>query len=187
MASRSDDSGSRQVTRHPMRGWRTCKENSFQSIAFFEYSLAQLHIQRGDAAQAREAFERALTTDLSFYAAYAALGDLAMQRGDTAAAAENYRQAVDLRPADGGLRAGYALALIKANRPLEAVAQLELAIELEPYFAQPYFVLARVFDHSGFHEKALSNYEQFLARSSLARAERTWVQTRVNELRPPAP
>ncbi|MGI8843236.1 MAG: tetratricopeptide repeat protein, partial [Gemmatimonadaceae bacterium] len=125
------------MTRHPMRGWRTCKENSFQSIAFFEYSLAQLHIQRGDDAQAREAFERALTTDLSFYAAYAALGDLAMQRGDTAAAAENYRQAVDLRPADGGLRAGYALALIKANRPLEAVAQLELAIELEPYFAQP--------------------------------------------------
>jgi hypothetical protein len=67
------------------------------------------------------------------------------------------------------------------------VKQLKAAIELEPHFAQPYFVLARVFDNSGFHEEALSNYEQFLARSSLTSAERTWVQTRVTELRQPAP
>ena len=162
-------------------------ENSFQSIAFFEFSLAQLHTQRGDDAQARAAFERAVTTDLSFYAAHAALGDLAMQRGDTVVAVGEYRQAVDLRPADGGLRAAYALALLQASSPAEAVKQLKAAIELEPYFAQPYFVLARVFDNSGFQEEALSNYEQFLARSALTRTERTWVQTRVTELRQPAP
>ncbi len=162
-------------------------EDSFQSIAFFEFSLAHLHTQRGDGAQARAAFERAVTTDLSFYAAHAALGDLALQSGDTVVAVGEYRQAVDLRPADGGLRAGYALALLQASNPEEAVKQLKAAIELEPHFAQPYFVLARVFDSSGFHEEAISNYEQFLARSALTRTERTWVQTRVTELRRPAP
>ena len=162
-------------------------EHSFQSIAFFEFSLAHLHTQRGDDGQARAAFERALTNDLSFYAAHAALGDLALKRGDTVVAVGEYRQAVDLRPADGSLRAAYALALLQANSQPEAVKQLKAAIELEPHFAQPYFVLARVFDNSGFHEEALSNYEQFLARSAVTRTERTWVQTRVTELRQPAP
>ena len=162
-------------------------EHAFESMAMFEHSVAQLHVQAGHDSLAREAYERALTTDLSFYAAHAALGDLAMRQGDTATAVQEYTQAVALRPDDAGLQAGLALALIAANRAVEAVQALERAIELEPYFAHPYFLLARLLDHSGFLDEALVKYDEFMQRAPMDMPEREWTQARAATLRAPAP
>jgi tetratricopeptide (TPR) repeat protein len=162
-------------------------EHAFESMAMFEYSVAHLHRLGGNDSLARAAYERALISDLSFYAAHAALGDLAVRHGDTATAVQEYAQAVELRPDDGGLQAAYALALIHANRQAEAAQALERAIELEPFFAQPYFLLARLLDHAGFTDEAIARYEAFLQRAALMMTERELAQARVAALRAPAP
>jgi Tfp pilus assembly protein PilF len=159
----------------------------FESVAMYEHALAYLHVQRGDDVLAREAYERALLSDLSFYHARAGLADLALRQGDTASAVSEYGQAVALRPDDGGLRAGYAMALVQANRHGEAVEELKRAVELEPWFAQPYYVLGRLYDHAGFTEQALAQYDAFLSRAPQQLDERDWVETRLKELRVPAP
>jgi tetratricopeptide (TPR) repeat protein len=159
----------------------------FESVAMYEHGLAYLHVQRGDDVLAREAYERALLSDLSFYHARAGLADLALRQGDTASAVSEYGQAVALRPDDGGLRAGYAMALVQANRHGEAVEELKRAVELEPWFAQPYYVLGRLYDHAGFTEQALAQYDAFLSRAPQQLDERDWVETRLKELRVPAP
>ena len=158
-------------------------EHSFESLAMFEHSVAHLYVQRGDDSLAREAYERAIVADLSFYPAHIALGDLAVRQGDTATAVREYAQAVELRPGDAGLHAGYALALVQANRQAEAAQALERAIELEPYFAQPYFLLARLLDLSEFSEEAITRYEQYLQRSARRMSERQWVEARLASLR----
>ena len=159
----------------------------FESVAMYEHALAYLHVQRGDDVLARQAYERALLSDLSFYHARAGLADLALRQGDTASAVLEYGQAVALRPDDGGLRAGYAMALVQANRHGEAVEELKRAVELEPWFAQPYYVLGRLYDHAGFTEQALAQYDSFLARAARQLDERDWVEARLKELRVPAP
>jgi tetratricopeptide (TPR) repeat protein len=159
----------------------------FESIAMYEHAVAFLHVQRGDDKLAREAYERALLSDLSFYHARAGLADVALRQGDTASAVSEYGQAVALSPDDGGLRAGYAMALVQANRHGEAVTELQRAIELEPWFAQPYYVLGRLFDHAGFTDQAVAQYDAFLARAPRGLDEGQWVEARRKELRTPAP
>lgn len=184
------DSAVTEMTR-AVEKLRTRDENRisrlFESIAMYEHALAFLHVQRGDDSLARDAFQRALMSDLSFYHARAGLADLALRQGDTASAVLEYGQAVALSPEDGGLRAGYAMALVQANRHGEAVTELQRAIELEPWFAQPYYVLGRLFDHAGFTDQAVAQYDAFLARAPRELAERQWVDARLKELRTPAP
>lgn len=158
-------------------------EHAFESLAMFEHSVAYLHMQRGDDSLAREAYERAAVADLSFYPAHIGLGDLAVKQGDTATAVREYAQAVELRPGDAGLHAGYAIALIQAHRQAEAAQALERAIELEPYFAQPYFLLARLLDLAEFSDQAIARYEQYLQRSARGMPEREWVEGRLAALR----
>ena len=158
----------------------------FDSKAMFEYSLGMVHVQRDDHAAAREAFGRALTEDLSFYMAHAALADLALRQGDTATALHEYDMALQLKGDDGALHYGYAMALLRAARPLEGSKHLEQAIKHEPYFALPYFYLGRLNDASEITDEALKYYDLFLARGARALAEYDWVAKRVAELRAPA-
>jgi Tfp pilus assembly protein PilF len=155
----------------------------FDSKAMFEYSLGMVHVQRDDFAAAREAFGRALTEDLSFYMAHAALGDVALRQGDTTTALHEYDMAVQLKGDDAGLHYGYAMALLRARRAVDASKHFQEAIKYEPYFAMPYYYLGRLNDASEITDEALKYYDQFLARGAKALAEYEWVTKRVAELR----
>jgi tetratricopeptide (TPR) repeat protein len=155
----------------------------FDSKSMYQYSLGTLHSIRGDAAAAREAFGHALTEDLSFYMAHAALGDLAMQAGDTTTALGEYRLAVEINGEDPALRFGYALALVQANRAADAVREFEAAIEKEPLFAMPYYYLGRLHDAFEMHDDAKQYYTDFVARAAQVMEERQWVEQRLAALK----
>jgi Tfp pilus assembly protein PilF len=156
--------------------------HAWESKAMYEYSAGTVHDLRGDPAAARAAYERALSEDLSFYMAHAALADLALRGGDTATALNEYGLAVQIKEDDPALRFGYAMALLKAARPAEAATQFAKATELEPYFAMPYYYLGRLYDNSEMTAEARAQYEAFLARAARMLPEYAWVESRLRAL-----
>jgi tetratricopeptide (TPR) repeat protein len=154
----------------------------FDSKAMYEYSIGVVHVARGDVAAARAAFGRALEQDLSFYMAHAALGDVAMRAGDTTTALGEYQLAVQLKGDDAALHFGYGMALLQARHATDAADQFQKATENDPYFALPYFYLARLYDVSEMSGEARDYYQRFLARAPRLMNERTVAQQRLTAL-----
>ena len=154
----------------------------YESKAMLEHSIGILRAFQGEADSARAAFGRALVEDLSFHPAHAAMSSIAMTLGDTAQAIAELALAVQLAPQNGVLQHEYAMLLIKQNMPQEALEALKKAVELEPYFAEPHFYLARLHDVYGFTAEAQRNYADFAARAMRKDPRRQYAITRGAEL-----
>jgi hypothetical protein len=150
----------------------------YESKELVEYGIGLLARAQGDGAGARAAFERSLAENLGFAPAHAELGDLAFERRDWVAAAAEYGLAVELAPSDGWMRFRYGSLLANIGRPADAVPELKLAIELEPYFADPYLALSAALEATGEWQGAMRAIEDYLARAPrratelIARAQR---------------
>ena len=156
----------------------------YDSKAFVEYQTGRVHVARGDLAQAREAFGRALTEDLSFYMAHAALSEVALALHDTTTALQEYDLAVQLKGDDPGLRYGYGAALFVAARYDDAAEQFRKAIELDPDFARPYYPLAYITDGMGKDAEAIAYYDGYVLRAPASDGQRlVEARTRLAELR----
>ena len=156
----------------------------YDSKAFVEYQSGKVHVARGDLAQARDAFGRALTEDLSFYMAHAALSGVALAQNDTATAIQEFDLAVQLNGDDPGLRYEYGAMLFVTRKYDAAAEQFRKAIELDPDYAKPYFPLAYIQDGNGRDAEALQYYDGYVRRaptSDGARLEEA--RTRLAELR----
>lgn len=154
----------------------------YQSKALLEHSIGLVQQSLGNSAAAKEAFARALEEDLSYFPAHVQLAALAMAAKDTATALTEFDLAVQIRPADPTLRYAYGYALITSGRFEEAEAQYRKAIEADPVFASPYFMLGLVLDSQGKGRDALAMYRAFLARASHTDARRKEAEDHVREL-----
>ena len=135
----------------------------YLSKAFAEYQLGSLHLLRGDTAAARAAFGRALSEDLSYAPAHTALSGIAPDPATALAEAEAAAQAQDQDPV---LHYNYARTLIATGRADDAERELKRAQELEPWFALPYFMLARMYDASGMEDEAATQYAAYLSHGA---------------------
>lgn len=138
----------------------------YQSKALMEERIGMIQRVKGNRDAAREAFGRALEEDLSYYPAHVQLAYLALERGDTAAVTNEMELAVQIKPNDAGIRFAYGYSLGSLNHLKEAEPQLRKAIELDPDFATPHFVLGDVLQGSGRRAEALKEFETFLALAS---------------------
>ena len=136
----------------------------YDSKAQLEYMLGRAYMHEDDYNAAREAFGRALAEDLSFYQAHAALAKAALVQEDYEAAITEFDQAIQLKADDPVLRYDDGRALRSAGRAADAEAQLRKAVELEPYWASPYFNLAAAEQAQGKAAAAVGHYNDFLAR-----------------------
>ena len=157
----------------------------YESKALIEHSIGAVHEKAGDAAAAREAYGRALTEDLSYYPAHQRLSWLALAAGDTASAVSEMALAAEAAPNDGVLHMEHGIMLALARQGEAAEAALRRAVEVEPHFAAPWLVLARVLELGGKPE-AVEAYRGFLARASRDDQQRAAVEARVAELSPVA-
>jgi tetratricopeptide (TPR) repeat protein len=139
----------------------------YQSKALMEERIGMIEHVKGDRAAAREAFGRALQEDLSYYPAHVQLAYLALETGDTATVMSEMDLAVQISPEDAGIRYQYGYALGSVNKLKEAEVQLTKAIELDPDFAAPHFVLADVFQAETRKAEALKEFRSFLSLASL--------------------
>lgn len=150
----------------------------YDSKAMLEFSLGRVHLAADRPDSARAAYGRALAEDLAFHVAHVELADLALQQGDTTTALSELALAVELRGTDAGARLLYGQTLAGARRAEEAMAQFRAAIADEPYFALPYYHLARVLDAEGRAAEAAEQYRAYLARGTPRMAESEYAQAR---------
>jgi Flp pilus assembly protein TadD len=154
----------------------------YQSKAIFEQSLGMIyeHDKRFDLA--REAYGQALAEDLSYYAAHSHLALLQLKAGDTTAAVTEMDLAVQLQPDDAALRYSYAVLLIQARRDAEAAQQLIKSIAVDPYYAPPRLLLARISDYEEYTEEAVKNYQEYVALTTRNDSELPRVKMRLAKL-----
>lgn len=155
----------------------------YDSKAVLEHSIAKIHVARDDVAAAREAYGRALEEDLAFYPAHFELANLAIQTGDTATGISELELAVQINGNDPVLRLVYAYVLAANNRHADAEAQLTKAIEVEPYFPNPYNVLGQVYEEQKKPGAAIAQYEAFLQRAGMSHPMRPEAMLRLAALR----
>jgi tetratricopeptide (TPR) repeat protein len=137
----------------------------YESKAVLEFSRAVALEDAGDTTAAREAFSRALEEDLAFWPVHRRLAEKALESGDTTTAHAEMALAVELAPAEADLRYDHGMMLIVGRKPLEGVAELAKAIELDPYFAEPHYVLALLNDQAEVTVDAVEHYRHFLDRA----------------------
>lgn len=157
-------------------------ESIRDSRAEREYVLGALLAGRGDTAGARDAYQRALTEDLGYHPAHRALAEVALAGGDHATAVSEYRQALEVAGDDATLHFAYGVALLRANDAIGAVAELQKAAELAPLWAEPWQLLARLYDKSEMFDEARTHYAGYLARATQTNPMRAVAEERLKAL-----
>lgn len=158
--------------------------HQYDSKAFLEYAIGRIHSRQGDIEGARAAYGRALSEDLSFFMAHAALGDIAIAQHDTATALGEYELVIQLEGDDAALRYQYGALLFNAAKYDAAAEQFRKAIELDPDYVKPYFPLAYVRDGMGADAEAIALYDGYVRRAPASDGPRIeQARTRLAELR----
>ncbi|HYH80069.1 MAG TPA: hypothetical protein VEX86_09730 [Longimicrobium sp.] len=154
----------------------------YQSKAVLEFTRAAALEQMGDTAGANQALARTLEEDLSFWAAHRRLAQKAAEKGDEATALAEMALTVELAPGEADLRYEHAALLMLAGQVDPAVAELRKAIELDPYYATPHYLLALLNDQSQVVPVALDHYRRFLALAARDDVRRANAEARVAAL-----
>lgn len=160
----------------------------YDSKAIYEQSIGMIQERLGHTDAARDAYAQALVEDLSYYPAHVQLGQLALTKGDTTSAVNELDLAVQLKGDDPGLRYAYGLLLVEADQDSLAQQQLRKAIELEPHYAAPYQLLARILDAHAHKADAIQMYQTYLAHAAQSDPQYEWTKGRIAYLElPPRP
>lgn len=138
----------------------------YQSKALLELSLGRILESQGNLQGAYEAYLRSAAEDLGFAPAHIHLAILALQRGDTATAVSEVNLATDVQSDDPGLLVKASVLLISTGQLRESIPHLLRARDLNPYYATPHFLLARLHDVSGMPAAAAEHYQAFLAHAA---------------------
>ena len=138
----------------------------YHSREIFHYAIGKMLFALKRYDEARSAFESALTEDLSFYPAHAALATIAATLGgDVEIALHEYALAAELNPGDGILFYDYGTALLRAQRWQEALEQFDRAAALEPYFPDVHHNRGLALDRLGRRAEAVAAYREFISRA----------------------
>lgn len=138
----------------------------YESKALVQYAVGLLQAGRRNYTAARAAFESALVEDLSFYPAHIALGQLAVERREPDVALQEFERAAAGGANDAIARYEYGVALVRAGRAPEGAAELQAAVALEPYYADPYFWLGEAMLTQNDSSAARRAFESYAARAA---------------------
>ena len=134
----------------------------YRSKHFVLYMIGTLHAAMRDSANARRAFQEALLEDASFAYGNAGLASVSRVQRNNVQAADEYSLAVELAPNDPVLHFLRAQVLFDLNRHADAEQDLTRAMELEPHWAAPLYLLGRVREKQDRPEDALAVYTRFV-------------------------
>lgn len=154
----------------------------YESKAMYDQSLGMIHEQAKHPDLAREAYAHALEEDLSYFSAHTKMAMLQLAQGDTTSALTEMDLAIQLQPNDPALRYDYAVALIQARRDADAVTQLMKSIEVDPFYAAPRLLLARIADAEQYTDEAVKEYNDYVAIASKSDPQVAAARSRVSAL-----
>ncbi|MCU0622389.1 MAG: hypothetical protein MUF53_00850, partial [Gemmatimonadaceae bacterium] len=137
----------------------------FVPLAMLYHALGILHTEGGADSLARGAFEQAIAEDASFWPAQVRLAVLARQRGDTAAAIAGLQLAVQTSPDEVLPQFELAVAQVMSGDAAAALRSLKRVEAMEPWFALPYLLQARLYEQAEYTDEAVAAYAAFVARA----------------------
>lgn len=137
----------------------------YESKAVLEHFIGLTYERQNQIGPAREAYGRALQEDLSYYPAHLRLGTIALSTGDTATALSEMDLAAQINNEEPVLQATYGTILAQAGHIPEAQQHLHRAVELDPYYANSYYVLGRVDEFAGKTADAVGDYRAYLGHT----------------------
>lgn len=137
----------------------------FVPLAMLYHALGILHAEAGTDSLARQAFEQSIAEDASFWPAQVRLAVLARTRGDTAAATAGLQLAVQTSPDEVLPQFELAVAQVMSGDAAGALKSLKRVEAMEPWFALPYLLQARLYEQAEYTEEAIAAYEAFVARA----------------------
>ncbi|HLZ45842.1 MAG TPA: tetratricopeptide repeat protein [Gemmatimonadales bacterium] len=152
------------------------------SVEMLDFAIGIARVQQDSFAAARAAFERALTENLGFYWAHARLAGADLALHDTAGAIAELETATQLEGRDPVLLFYKGVVLQSVGRAHDAREQFERAIELDPYYAAPYFWLAFGQRKSGDTVSAVLRYREFLLHAARNDPDRELAQHALDSL-----
>ena len=130
------------------------------------YQMALLSFQRADYHESREALEKAieLEPDVSEYQYH--LGRVLLRMQELEVAEERFREAVRLQPKNrySGPHAALGWTLTLRKNWDGALAEFQKCVEIEPGNPIFYYFLGSIHDLKGEKEKAIQNFQEYLAR-----------------------
>lgn len=135
----------------------------YNSKAMIEHSRGVLYVQMKQSDSAKVALGRAITEDLSYFAAHLELGRLALREKDTTTALSEMALAAELAADEPIVHYLHGSTLLDAGQPAEAVVALQKAVELEPMHAGSHFVLARALEASARPVEAHAHFTKYMA------------------------
>jgi tetratricopeptide (TPR) repeat protein len=144
----------------------------YDSKAIAEHGIGILHLRLGQPDSARAAFGRAMTEDLSYFAAHVELGQLALSEGDSATATAELGLAAEVATDEPWVQYLYGSTLVATGNHADGIAPLRKAIELEPFYAAPHYALATALQRSGDAAGAKASYAEFLRLASRSDPQR---------------
>src|SRR5262249_54449021 len=136
---------------------------SYETRALWQYSIAIIDLRMGDTVAGREALERTVLEDRTYYPAYVRLAVLNAEAGKLDDATAEFERAVRANPSSYAVRMAYGHYLALLPRYEEADVQMTRAVELEPYAAAAQLLLARVREARQLLPEAIAAYDRYLA------------------------
>lgn len=127
-------------------------------------NLGLLHATTGRSAEAKSAFEHALTLDPRFTPAAVNLADLHRAQGQEADAEAVLRSNLATNPDGAALHHALGLLLVRTGRADAALTELQKAAELAPDAARYGYVHAVALEGAGQRAKAIRALRQVLVR-----------------------
>jgi len=140
----------------------------YRSKEMLHYMVGLLKMQQRDLGAARTAFGEAIVENAGFALGHASLGLIERAERKLPEAVTLYAQAVEIAPNDGVLRTQYAQILLDAGRYDPAVAEARRAIELEPLWAAPHYIVGRARERQGRQAESQAAYSEYVRRATLA-------------------
>jgi tetratricopeptide (TPR) repeat protein len=137
----------------------------YESKAVLEHFIGLTYERQNQIGPAREAYGRALQEDLSYYPAHLRLGTIALSTGDTATALSEMDLAAQINNDEPVLQATYGTILAQSGHIPEAQQHLHRAVELDPFYANSYYVLGRVDEFAGKSSDAAGDYRAYLGHA----------------------
>lgn len=168
-----------------MREWEADKKEIlilYRSKALYEQTLGMIDERQNHPESARESYGAALQEDLAYYPAHTRLARLQLAQGDTAGALTELDLAAQLQPNNVVCHYTYALTLVQVGKAAEAVAQLKRAIAIDPYYAPPHLLLARIADVEEYTDDAVGEYQRYAALAARTDPDLAFAQGRIAKL-----
>jgi Tfp pilus assembly protein PilF/peroxiredoxin len=144
-----------------LAGFRRVARLDPSAIAF--YNLGTLSMKSGQPAEARQAFERALSLQPDHAEASNSLGALLAQSGDVPGAIARFRAALATRPAFADALNNLGYALFQSEQDQQAYELYQKALAAQPEFPEALNNLGIFFGQGGDLEQAESFFKRAVA------------------------